>query len=115
MGTFTAGKKDIRVENGRLNIVQDGPHIKFKKDVDHITFSGRYSLEKGTQKVFYITERAVFTLTEQGLTLIETAPGIDIEKDIFAKMEFRPVISPELKTMDERLFRPELMKLTLKK
>ena len=38
-----------------------------------------------------------------------------IEKDIFAKMEFRPVISPELKTMDERLFRPELMKLTLKK
>ena len=115
LGTFTAGKKDIRIENGRLNIVQDGPHIKFKKDVDHITFSGRYSLEKGTQKVFYITERAVFTLTEQGLTLIETAPGIDIEKDIFAKMEFRPVISPELKAMDERLFRPELMKLTLKK
>lgn len=115
LGTFTAGKKDIRIENGRLNIVQDGPHIKFKKDVDHITFSGRYSLEKGTQKVFYITERAVFTLTERGLTLIETAPGIDIEKDIFAKMEFRPVISPELKAMDERLFRPELMKLTLKK
>ena len=57
----------------------------------------------------------MFTLTEQGLTLIETAPGIAIEKDIFAKMEFRPVISPELKAMDERLFRPELMKLTLKK
>ncbi|MCQ4636979.1 3-oxoacid CoA-transferase [Anaerovorax odorimutans] len=113
LGTFTAGKSDIRIENGRLNIVKDGPYIKFKKDVEHITFSGHYSREKGTQKAFYITERAVFTLTEDGLTLIEIAPGADLETDVLEKMEFRPAIAPDLKTMDDKLFHPQLMGLEL--
>ena len=34
--------------------------------------------------------------------------------DILDKMEFTPVISDDLRLMDERLFRPELMKLSLK-
>ena len=113
LGTFTAGKSDIRIEDGRLRIIQDGPYIKFKKDVEHITFSGHYSREKGTQTVLYITERAVFQLTEGGLTLIEIAPGIDLEEDILGKMEFRPLISPDLKVMEERLFRPQLLGLKL--
>lgn len=50
------------------------------------------------------TERAVFTLKEDGLHLIEIAPGVDLQKDILDKMDFTPVISPELKLMDERLF-----------
>ncbi len=114
MGTFTAGKSDIRINNGKIEIIEDGPHIKFKKDVAHITFSGENSFEKGKQKIIYITERAVFTLTEKGLTLIEIAPGADLEKDIISKMEFRPHISEDLKLMDERLFRPEVMNLKLK-
>ena len=52
----------------------------------------------------YITERAVLTLKEDGLHLIEIAPGVDLERDILAKMDFAPVISPDLKLMDERLF-----------
>lgn len=113
LGTFTAGKSDIRIEEGKLRILEDGSKIKFKEQVGHITFSGDYSIEKGTQKVFYITERAVFQLTQEGLTLIETAPGVNLEQDILGKMEFLPVISPDLKEMDPRIFRPELMTLTL--
>ena len=52
----------------------------------------------------YITERAVFKLTEAGLELIEIAPGIDLEKDILGQMDFKPVISPDLKLMDAGLF-----------
>lgn len=114
MGTFTAGSSDIRIENGRLNIVQDGPHVKFRNQVQHITFSGEHSREKGTQQVLYITERAVFTLTDYGLTLIETAPGADLQRDILDKMESRPHVASDLKLMDERLFRPEPMKLKLR-
>ena len=114
MGTFTAGKHDIRIEDGRLNIVEDGPYIKFVKKVDHITFSGEYSLEKARkQSVHYITERAVFQLRSEGLTLIEIAPGVDLERDIIDKMEFMPVISEDLREMDPRLFRPEKMKIHL--
>ena len=113
LGTFTAGKSDIKIRDGKLEIVEDGPYIKFKNDVEHITFSGHHSREKGLQNVFYITERAVFRLTDQGLTLIEIAPGADLDRDILGKMEFRPAIAPRLKTMDSRLFRSEKMNLSL--
>lgn len=114
MGTFTAGKNDIRIENGRLNIVKDGPHIKFKENVDHITFSGENSLDKGRQHIIYITERAVFELRPEGVTLTEIAPGADLKRDILDKMEFKPLISPNLKLMDSRLFLPEVMGMKLK-
>ena len=114
MGTFTAGKSDIRIGDGRLNIVKDGPHIKFKENVDHITFSGENSIDKGRQHIVYITERAVFELTPEGVMLTEIAPGADLDKDILDKMEFRPIISADLKLMDQRLFRDEIMGMTLK-
>lgn len=102
-GTFTAGKSDIRIENGRLHIVEDGSVLKFKKQVEQITFSGSMA-QKRKQKVMVITERAVFLLTERGLMLTEYAPGIDVEKDILGKMEFRPLIAEDLKEMDPALF-----------
>jgi len=113
MGIFTAGKQDVAVENGKLVIRKDGERIKFKQQVEQISFSGRYALETG-QEVLYITERAVFRLTPDGLLLTEIAPGVDLEKDILGKMEFRPLISPDLKTMDLRIFQPEKMGLILK-
>ena len=72
-------------------------------------------VDKGKQHVIYITERAVFALLPEGLTLIEIAPGADLEKDILGKMDFTPVISKDLRLMDERLFRPEKMGISLKK
>lgn len=110
MGTFTAGKMDVRVEDGQLHIYRDGSGIKFRKQVQQVTFSARYAMETG-QTVLYITDRAVFVLTEHGLLLTEIAPGVDLQRDILDKMEFAPMIASELKRMDPRLFRAEKMGL----
>lgn len=111
LGTFTAGKQDIGYEDGKLLIRQDGDKIKYKAQVEQITYSGTYARQSG-QEVFFISERAVFQLTADGLELVEIAPGVDLERDVLGKMEFTPLISPNLKTMDERIFCPEKMGLT---
>jgi propionate CoA-transferase len=41
------------------------------------------------------------------MTLIEIAPGIDLEKDILAHMGFKPRISTNLKEMPAGIFQPE--------
>lgn len=109
-GTFTAAGLKETFEDGKLQIVQEGKIKKFKKEVEQITFSAAYANETG-QKVLYVTERAVFKLIDGKLTLIEIAPGIDLQKDVLDQMEFTPAIAPDLKLMDERLFRPEKMGL----
>ena len=102
VGTFTAGRLRVAVENGRLHVVKDGDVAKFVGEVEHRTFSGPYSVHRG-QPVLYVTERCVFKLTPDGLELVEVAPGIDIEGDILARMEFRPMIrNPAI--MDQRIF-----------
>ena len=102
VGTFTAGRLRVAVEDGRLRVVKDGDVPKFVSEVEHRTFSGRYSVQRG-QPVLYVTERCVFKLTPDGLELVEIAPGIDIERDILARMEFRPIIrNPAM--MDQRIF-----------
>lgn len=112
MGSFTAGGLKEEIEDGKLKIVKEGKVIKFVKKVEQITFSGKRAVKDG-QEVLYITERAVFKLTPEGVTLIEIAPGVDLEKDILPYMEFKPIIAKDLKLMDERLFREEKMGLTL--
>ena len=112
MLAFTPGKPVIEVGGGKLRIVEDGRGFKFVKKVQQITFSGAYAKKTG-QDILYITERAVFRLTDRGVTLTEIAPGVDLEKDILAHMEFTPAIDPDLKEMDPALFREEKMGLTL--
>jgi propionate CoA-transferase len=109
-GAFMAGKPEIAWEDGQIRIVRDGAHSKFVDEVQQITYSGRYGSERG-QRVLYLTERAVFRLTGDGLELIEIAPGIDTERDVLSRIGFRPSVSPQLKTMDARLFRPEPLDL----
>lgn len=100
---YRRGKRDP-AEGGRLRIIKDGNIRKFRQAVGHITFSGEYSNQKGTQQVLYITERAVFRLTPEGLLLCEIAPGVDLRRDILEKMEFTPLIAPDLREMDAALF-----------
>jgi hypothetical protein len=38
-------------------------------------------------------------------------PGIGVDRDIVAQMQFKPAISTSLKEMDARIFRPEPMRL----
>jgi len=113
MGTFTTGKSKYEIKYGKLKVLEEAGGIKFRKHVEQITFSGEYSCKKGSQQVLYITERAVFRLTPQGMMLTEIAPGMDLEKDILAYMEFIPLIADDLKEMDLRIFNDERMGLTL--
>ena len=109
-GTFTAGGLEVAIGDGQLTIVKEGRARKFLDHVEQITFSGAYA-KKVKQPVLYITERAVFKLTAEGMMLIEVAPGVDLEKDVLALMDFKPIISPNLKLMDARIFHDEIMGL----
>lgn len=108
-GTFTASGLKVAIENGEVHILQEGRVKKFVNTLDQITFSGPLAAREG-KEVLYITERCVFKLMEDGLHLIEVAPGIDVEKDILGQMEFKPIVD-EYKTMDSRLFSESLMGL----
>jgi propionate CoA-transferase len=110
-GNFNAGAK-MRVEDGRLAIDREGRIAKFVPKVDQVSFSGRRARAQG-QDVAYVTERCVIRLTAEGLTVTEIAPGLDLERDILAQAATPLRISPDLRTMDERLFRPEPMGLSL--
>ena len=102
--TFTAGHAKMEIQDGKLHIIKEGSVQKFCKNVEQITFSGRYSAEQGRQKVMIVTERAVFELTRQGLLLKEIAPGIDLQRDVLGQMEFSPSFAPDLKLMSKDIF-----------
>ncbi|HSC69835.1 MAG TPA: CoA-transferase, partial [Candidatus Methylomirabilis sp.] len=103
-GTFTAGGLSVEVGEGRLRIVKEGRFRKFVERVEQITFSGELAAERG-QRVQFITERAVLLITKDGLMVTEMAPGVDLARDVLGQMAFRPMVSPDLKTMDARIFR----------
>jgi propionate CoA-transferase len=110
LGTFTAAGLKVAIENETLKITKEGRVKKFIDQVEHVTFSGKYALEK-KQPVIYITERCVFALTDDGVELIEIAPGVDLANDILAQMDFHPIIKGDPSLMDARIFRSGLMGL----
>jgi propionate CoA-transferase len=110
-GTFTSGGLEVTIADGRLKIEKEGAHRKFVEAVEQITFSGSYARERG-RRVLYVTERAVFELRPEGVTLIEIAPGADLERNVLSRMAFRPLIAATLRPMDERLFKKGLMGLS---
>ena len=111
-GYFTAGRKDIQITDGKLNIVSDGTVAKFVPEIAQISFSGEMARRR-RQEVLYITERCVIELTEDGLTVIEIAPGVDLEKDVLGKSSVPLLVSPDLQLMSPALFRAEPMGLIL--
>jgi len=111
-GYFTAGKKDIQITDGKLNIVSDGTVAKFVPEIAQISFSGEMARRR-RQEVLYITERCVIELTEDGLTVIEIAPGVDLERDVLGRSGVPLLVRPDLQLMSPALFRPEPMGLIL--
>ncbi|MCI1966549.1 MAG: acyl CoA:acetate/3-ketoacid CoA transferase [Oscillospiraceae bacterium] len=111
-GTFTAAGLETEIGDGKLKIISEGKSKKFCEQIEQITFSAKTAIESNLP-VMYITERAVFRLTKDGLVLCEAAPGIDVEKDILALMPTRPKISPDFHLMDARIFTDEKMGLHL--
>lgn len=94
----------VKVQNGKLNILQEGKLCKFRQKVQEKTFAG---ISAGGREVLYITERCVFKLvpTEDGprLQLSEVAPGVAIKEDILDRMEFKPIVK-DVTHMDARCF-----------
>ena len=81
-------------------------------EVEHVTFSGARALRQA-QKVTYITERCVMALQPAGLTVTEIAPGIDLERDVLGQTRVPLRVSPDLRTMDAKLFHESAAGLTL--
>ena len=108
---FTAGKDlDVSFAGGALRIHGEGKTRKFKNEISQVNFSGELA-RKHRRNVLYITERCVFAMRPEGLTLTEIAPGVDLEKDIFGQMDFRPLVAEDLKIMDMRIFTGESLGL----
>ena len=103
VGTFMAGDLIVEITDGNLLIKHDGKFPKFVQQVEQITFSGNRAVRM-SQSVLYITERCVFDLTEEGMELVEIAPGVDLGKDILDNMQFMPIMNKRPKLMDSRIF-----------
>jgi propionate CoA-transferase len=101
MGTFAAGGR-VEIRHDGIEVIETG-RPKFVARVGQITFSAAQAHARG-QRVLYITERCVLRLGPAGLELVEVAPGLDIEADLFDAMGFRPAIAPDLRQMDPALF-----------
>ena len=110
-GTMTAGGLKVAASDGRLEIVQEGKKKKFVNKVEQISFNALLAKQAG-HSVIYITERAVFELTDEGLVLTEIAPGIDLETQILSQIDFDVKIAADLKEMDPRIFTDEPMGLS---
>ena len=108
LGTLTAGGLKVDVADEKLKIRQEGRFVKFVKSVPEITFHAGEAVRQG-KTVLYVTERGVFRMTKEGLELFEIAPGIDLERDILAHMEFCPKVAEPLKVMEPMYFREEIM------
>lgn len=102
-GTFRAAGLQAEGGGGRLTIHHEGAVARAVEQVQGVCFNGPKMFAEGKQ-ILYVTERAVFRLTGDGPELVEIAPGIDLERDIFAQMCFRPPVSDELREMDARIF-----------
>ena len=110
MGTMTAGGLEVEIGDSELRIVREGKSRKMVEAVAQNTFSSEYAVRRG-QPVSYVTERAVFELTPQGVELVEVAPGIDIDRDILAQMDFEPIINGRPTLMNRLIFRDRPMGL----
>lgn len=107
-GTFAAKGVKLATGDGKMQVIEQGKVQKLVSKVDQITFSGPQSLVR-KQEVLYLTERASFRLTENGVELFELAPGIDLQRDVLEQMGFQPKLSKNIAHMDANFFQRELL------
>jgi propionate CoA-transferase len=102
-GTFTAKGLDVEVRDGGVHIRREGTVRKLVSTVDEVTYSGPFARDEGRAAV-YVTERAVFRLTGEGVELTEVADGVSIERDILPHMDFVPLVR-DVRRMPPAVFR----------
>jgi acyl CoA:acetate/3-ketoacid CoA transferase len=110
-GFYNAGAK-MDIVDGKLRIDREGKVKKLVTEVEQISFSGRRGVMQD-QDVTYVTERCVLKLTPEGIVVTEIAPGVELQSNILDQSEFPLIVSPALKTMNAKLFRPEPIGLQL--
>lgn len=104
--TFTGGGLEVSYGRDGIHIEKEGRFKKLVKTVQQISYNGKLAFERG-QNMYFVTERAVFKLTERGPLLIEIARGVDLQKDILEQMEFVPMIADDLRYTPVELYLPE--------
>ncbi|MCA9173437.1 MAG: acyl CoA:acetate/3-ketoacid CoA transferase [Planctomycetales bacterium] len=90
-GTLTSRGLEIRATDGKLTIEREGAIHKFVALVEQVSFCGDMA-RRENRDVLYVTERAVFQLTAEGVELIEVAPGIDLQSEVLGVMDFKPIV-----------------------
>ncbi len=85
--TFNTKGLSVSRKGGIISIDQNGSIPKFVNEIQHVSFSARQAVANG-QRVLYVTERCVLTLTRTGLKLLEVYPGVDVVRDILALLPF---------------------------
>jgi len=111
-GYFSAGAA-LAIDNGALKIEREGKVKKLVEEVEQVSFSGPRAVVEG-QEIVYVTERCVMRLKDEGVTVEEIAPGVDLRRDILGQAGFELRANSEPKTMDRRLFHPEPFGLSLR-
>ena len=110
LGTL-AVRARAELAGGTVRFLEHGKP-KFVEEVSQITFSGKNARQTG-QAVLYVTEAAVFRLTEEGVRLEELASGIDFDRDVLPQLGFRPLIADPIRTMPPELFADGLLPSSL--
>lgn len=101
--TFTGKGLEVSYGPEGIRIQKEGEIKKLVDKVQQISYNGKIAARTG-QNMYYVTERAVFQLTEDGPMLIEIAEGVDLERDVLGQMDFTPLISKELKRTDTAVY-----------
>ena len=102
-GTLTGGGLNTKIENGRLNIIQEGNHRKFVKKVNQVTFNAKDGIKRG-QTIIFNTDRGVFKIINGKITLIEIARGVRLKEDIINQISFKINISKNLKKISQNIY-----------
>ncbi|MDC0178608.1 acyl CoA:acetate/3-ketoacid CoA transferase [Woeseiaceae bacterium] len=109
-GTLTGGGLQIAINKGQIKIDQEGSIQKFVPVVNQISFNGQLAHQQERPAMF-ITERAVFRMSNEGLVVTEIAPGIRLREDVLEQIRFEPKVLPNLPLMDSRIFHEGRMNL----
>ncbi|ANZ34446.1 CoA-transferase [Staphylococcus carnosus] len=99
-------RSQLTIKDEQLEVIEEGTTQKFIPEVSNIDFNASYA-KTLNQEVYIVTDRAVFELRNEGLTLIEIAPGLNLEKDVIQQMGFKPLIAKDLKTIDHTIYQEQ--------
>lgn len=89
--------------NGYMKVAAESKRKGLVSRIRQPNCHGKKLLKQG-KRLVYVTERCVFELTGNGLSLTEVCPGMDIQKDILDQLAFTPTFSKNLGQMPAEVF-----------